>query len=225
MSNENNHHRSLDFGSSGEPPDNAEENNTPHGGNRGARRKSKVGWLSTKGYVWEPSASIALTSDEDGALRWLYETRRIPIDQYVRRPVEWRDFTRAWNAATGRRDTPQDVIRYMVNQRKQGRWPRLGTRHKRLADIRLPLTSDQWEAFDRVYVEMNVASDNFMFDAKLAKEFRKRLYAIARFDLGELELVGGLLARRKAGLLPTLTNPQKRKSRRGFFNDIDSVSI
>lgn len=208
---------------SGKPPDGPEKD-TPRGCRRGACQKSKVRILSTEVYIWKPKASIVLTNDEERALRWFYRIRGIPTDQYVRRPREWRDFTRAWNLATGRTDSPQEILFYMVRCRKQGNWVRLGTRYKPLADLDLALTNEQWEAMGQIYQQINVGSDNYMYDAALVKEFRRRFYAIADIDIGELELIAGLIARRKRGLLPTLHRPQGRKRPRPF-GDIDAISM
>lgn len=147
--------------------------------------------------------AIRLTPDEHRLLSTLHRQSGVPDGQFPQRPKFWRQFTSTWNSATGRNDSPEDVLHYIVTQRKQALWFRFEGDHKRLSvpepDI---LTPQQWEVVNALYVEMGVASDNFLFDRDLRRELLKRFVARTGAHVPELLFTAALVARRKGGLLP-----------------------
>lgn len=147
--------------------------------------------------------AIRLKPDERRLLKTLHRQSGVPDGQFPQRPKFWRQFTTMWNSATGRNDTPEDVLHYIVTQRKQALWFTFDGGHQRLS-VPEPdtLTPEQWELVDAIYVEMAVASDNFLFDRDLRRELLRRFVAKTGVHVPELLFTAALVARRKGGLLP-----------------------
>ena len=149
--------------------------------------------------------AISLTPDEDRLLRTLHRQTGVPDGQFPQRQRFWSRFTRTWNQATGRHDTPEEVLHYITTQRKQAKWFQFGKDHKRLKTPEPDLlTDDQWKELDRIYEELNVASDNYLFDRDLRAEIVRRFVASTGEHVPELVLVAAMVARRKSGKLPCL---------------------
>lgn len=167
--------------------------------------------------------SIRLTFEEDQLLRTLHRQSGVPDGQFPQRPKFWRQFTNAWNAATGRTDTPEDVLHYIMNKRKNALWFRFEGAHKPLpvpeANM---LTTEQWEVVDAIYAEMGVAADNFLVDRALRTQLLRRVIARTGVHIPELLFTAALIARRKDGWLPKVPPPSGPDSGMGF-GDIDQV--
>ena len=161
-----------------------------------------------------------LLIDERALLVYLYKQHRIPTDQFKRRPVELRAFTNQWNALASRNDEPGELYHYMVSQRKQAKWPRLGKNHKKIDS--LPdelLTVDEWGFLRAIYRDMNTGSDNFAFYADLRSELESRFALKAGRLIPGQALCAVIEAKRKRGLWETITTEEER------FSDIDEVAM
>ncbi len=170
--------------------------------------------------------SIRLDKDEDRLLRTLHRQSGVPDGQFPQRPRFWRQFTNSWNEATGRSDTPEEVLHYIMTRRKRpkgrrGRWAPFGDEYKRLAvpepDI---LTPEHWEVVDALYVEMGVAADNFLVDRDLRRELLRRFVSRSGAHVPELLFAAALIARRKGGFLPKTETGESDMG----FGDIGEVA-
>jgi hypothetical protein len=102
--------------------------------------------------------SIRLSPDEDDLLRQRYLARRIPIDQYEKRPDDLDSFVAEWCRLSERNDSPGEVLGYMRGKRKHKKWPTLDGEHQRCPSIpEGVLTEDQWAHLEAVYAEKCIA--------------------------------------------------------------------
>lgn len=167
--------------------------------------------------------SIRLTFEEDHLLRTFHRQSGVPDGQFSQRPRFWRQFTNAWNGATGRSDSPEEVLHYIMTKRKQALWFRFGKDHKPLPtpepDILIP---EQWAVVDSLYVDMGVGADNFLVDRELRSELLRRFIAHTGVHIPELLFTSALIARRKAGWLPKVPHTPPPDGDFGF-RDIDQV--
>jgi len=161
-----------------------------------------------------------LTIDEVDILKFLYVKQNVPTDQYKRRQQALRELTEGFNALTERTDEPDDLLHFMITQRKQGKWPKLGAGHSKLASVPEDvLTPDEWKILEEIYLDINKGSDNYAYDAGLRKELTRRFSAAGRF-VGPRTLAAALEKRRKEGLLPTISDQPPEP-----FADMDSVAL
>jgi hypothetical protein len=174
---------------------------------------------------------MRLPRDEDALLRQLYLDFRIPIDQYRKpqRHAELAGFVRAWNEATGRDDSPEDVLHYMMTMRKRGKkgpgWPTFNGNYEPLAGPRSEvLSEDQWNHLREVYAELfitqEIGSDELAFNGglrtALARAFHQRT---GRRISGEL-LHALIEAKRKRGLWIAFREDARHSMR---FRDINAI--
>lgn len=163
----------------------------------------------------------SLNIDDKEMLRFLYVRQKIPTDQYKRRPEALRKLTDRFNSLTDRNDKADDLLHFMISQRKQGKWPKLGSAHRKLARVPLDLmTADEWKILDEIYLDMNVGSDNYAYNDELRRELARRFSASAGRFLPARILCAALERRRKEGSLPRLTDKPEKP-----FDDIDAVAI
>ncbi len=162
-----------------------------------------------------------LSIDEEGMLKFLYVRQNIPTDQYKRRPEALRKLTEGFNALTERSDEPDDLLHFMINRRKKGKWPTLGTGHKKLDSIPYDvMTPDEWKILEEIYLDLYKGSDNYAYDSDLRRELSRRFStSVGRFVSGRT-LCAALERIRKAGILPKLTDQPIVP-----FADIDSVAL
>ena len=181
--------------------------------------------------------TMRVPPDEDALMRQMYLDFRIPIDQYKKpqRHEELAGFVRAWNDATGRSDTPEEVLRYMQNMRKSGKkgpgWPTLDGDYEPLASPRYEILSEsQWNhlraAYVMLLVEKEIGRDELALNGglrtMLAREFHRRT---GRRVSGEL-LAALIEAKCKRNtkdceVWPTYKRQGKRSA--SGFRDIDAV--
>lgn len=167
--------------------------------------------------------SMRLTPDLDHFLRTLHRQSGIPDGQFPQRPTFWRSFTNAWNEATGRDDSPEDILHYIMTQRKRGLWFRFEGAHKPLPCPEYTLlTDEQWAVVDAIYIEMGKGADNFLINRELRTELLRRFVARTGTHIPELLFTAALIARRKGGWLPKV--PPTPDGNVGF-GDIDEVVI
>jgi hypothetical protein len=153
-------------------------------------------------------ASLRLPPDEKDLLKHLYLQFGIPRDQYDRRPMDLRRFTREWNALSGRHDSGPELIHYIRTQQKQKLWVTFDGNHQQQPFVELPALADhQWATFNDIYLNINIASDNYSYDLGLVKRFIATFAGRTGCNLSPRELLIALIDRRKDGLLPRLEKP------------------
>ena len=154
-------------------------------------------------------------------LRW-----RIPIDQFDARPVDRAAFLAEWRALSKRADTWEELIHYMKNERKSGKWPKLNGTHQPTPPTP-EVTADQTEILVRIFEEEvtmhNKGSDSLSYDQEIAILIAKEFEAEAGLYFAPDELVAKLTALRKRGLLTRVSEVEKHGEQVGF-DDIDNLA-
>jgi len=169
----------------------------------------------------KPRTSVKMLPDEDACLRALYRQYDIPTDQYPQRAGELTHLVETWNGVTGRRESPADVLHYMVTRRKKGKWEKLGRKAVSSDSVMSEqFSDDDLHHMDAIHEELQIASDNYALNTELAKklqsEFAKRTGRI----VPPMILAAAMITRRKAGALATL-RPKPQEGDLGFA-DIDN---
>lgn len=168
---------------------------------------------------------IFMTSDEARLLEMLYLARRVPTDHYSKNPRLLAGLASDWNELTARGDSPGDILHYMFTRRKwqkhkDGKWPRLGSSHRKIASpSEDALTKEEWVILRDIYKEMNTGSDNFGFEGGLAKELERRFAARTDRRVPSTTLLGLIFAKRKRGEWEHITEVVREA-----FSDIDAVA-
>jgi hypothetical protein len=158
---------------------------------------------------------------EEDMLKFLYIRANIPTDQYKRRPGELRKLADEFNALTERNDDPDDILHFIITQRKQKKWPTLGAGHKKLQSISPEtLTSDDWRILEQIYLDMNKGSDNYAFNSDLRSELPRRFAVATGRVVAARTLCAMLEVKRKDGSLPRLTVQPPEP-----FADMDSIAL
>lgn len=165
---------------------------------------------------------IRLSPDENNLLRTLHKQSGVPDGQFPQRPSFWREFTDTWNEATGRNDSPEELLHYIVTQRKQAKWFRFDGDYERLATPSFDLLSDEeWKVVETIYVDMGHAADNFLYDGELRSELLARFIQRTGRHIPDLVFSAALIARRKRGWLP---KTESRDHNSIGFSDLDDVA-
>lgn len=160
-----------------------------------------------------------LLPHERELLKSLYTQHRIPTDQYKRRPEDLGRLTEQWNTLTGRDDEPGEILHYMIAQRKQKKWPRLGKNHEKLASVPADVLSvKEWTLLRQAYSELDTGSDNYAFDAQLRAELEKRFARNAKRIVPSIILCAAIEAKRKRGLWVKIGGEDEP------FADMDAVA-
>ena len=166
--------------------------------------------------------TIRLWPDERAFLVHLYWEGRRSTDQLGRDVETLAAMTRAFNAGTPQEATPDDLLHYMIVQRKRGRWVRLGDRALHRGP-RPELTSNELAALIEVAHEMAVREEisccRLMFEPDLRDELRERFAARTGKLAAGTDLVDALISIRKDGLLPRIYGPGRS---RGVASDDDA---
>ena len=171
--------------------------------------------------------AIRLFEHEDRALKEDYLRRRIPVDQYVERPNDLAELTEEFNKTTGRGDTSDDIVHYMKNERKNGRWPTLDGNHTAKPKPLRELEPEHVEALIAIYeedvVQMGHCSDELSYNSEITELIAKEFTARTHKRVPSSVLVAKLDQLRKRGLLPK-ADGRKASSSDGF-SDIDDVAM
>jgi hypothetical protein len=170
--------------------------------------------------------AIRLFEHENRALKEMYLKRKIPSDQYAERPTELAELTAEFNKATGRGEVSDDIVHYMKNERKEGRWPKLGSDHKAKPKHSRELTADQIEVLVEIFnehvVPLGHCSDFLSYDHEIKELIAMEFAHRTRKRVPSHVLVATLDALRKRGLLP---KADERSSEDGGFSDIDDIAM
>jgi hypothetical protein len=152
-------------------------------------------------------------ADKD-TLEGLYLTHAVATDQLRRDPETLSVITRTFNQLTGRNDSSSDLLSYMMNRRKGADWPRLGSAAKQFEPVTDTLTDEQLEALRRIYVTMDIPSDQYVCRATLAKQIADSFESITGTRIAAQILVAVIVAKRKRGVWVRI---------RDAFGDLDQV--
>jgi hypothetical protein len=169
--------------------------------------------------------SIQVFDHERALLVELYMKWRIPVDSFDGFPDEKATFAEEWRTMSSRTDSADDLVHYMMVQRKRGLWVKLGDDYRRLPPLPA-FTADETEALVGIYHErvtiLENGSDVLSFESEtkdlIARDFQEET---GRFIEPHL-LVMKITALRKRGLLPKVGNRGQDKQNRGF-DDIDKA--
>lgn len=172
--------------------------------------------------------SIRLFAHERDLLVKMYLERLIPIEQYESRSADLASLVDEWHSLTDRKDTAGQLLHYMRNERKCGRWVRFDGNHQAVPPAP-NFSPEDIEVLVAIYTEnvtvLGAGSDNLAYEDDLksfiAREFADRVGRVVAAD----DLVAKLTALRKRGLLPRvgdMPKPEQKPNDIGF-NDIEAV--
>jgi hypothetical protein len=147
-------------------------------------------------------------------LEGLYVAHGVATDQLRRDPTTLSVITRTFNQLTGRDDSSSDLLSYMMNRRKEADWPCLGSSAKRFEPVTELLTDEQLEALRRIYITMDIPSDQYMCRNALARRIADLFHASTRAKVSPQVLVAVIVAKRKRGLWVRI---------RDAFGDLDQA--
>lgn len=167
--------------------------------------------------------AIKVLPHERKLLLELYQKYALPIEQLEARPAELAAFIREWRCISGLRHSAGEVLHYMRNERKCGRWIKLGKDCP--APPPLPdMSAEEIEALVTIFEE-NVAilgsgSDAIAYDEEIGELLVKSFFEMTGRSLPSHQLVQKLTALRKRGLLTRVSDlPQEGTS--GFSRATD----
>jgi len=169
--------------------------------------------------------AISLSKSEDATLREQYDFFRFSTDQLNKRPREAAMFADTWNYATGRSDSADELVHYMITQRKQKRknWPNLGDSCKKLPPAGKLLTADEDESLRQIYtrtvVPLDIGTDTFFLNRKLVATVAKELTKAIGRRVPDSLLIAYIEAKRKRGEWIAL-----RRDRGINFGDMDEAA-
>lgn len=166
--------------------------------------------------------SLRLLPNEDALLRTLYREFDIPTDQFPQRPEDLNRLVTSWNNLTGRKESPPDVLHYMITRRKKAQWEKLG--RDAGSDFTRPkvdFSERDLNHLDAIHEELQIASDNYALDPDLAKKLQKEFARRAGRVVPPMILAAAMINRRKAGALATL---RPRVDEDLGFSDIDQLA-
>jgi hypothetical protein len=170
---------------------------------------------------------LRLQPHDDTLLRTLYREFNITIDKYPLRPTDLARFVQTWNNLSGRDDTAQDILHYMMSKRKNlpkgPGWEKLGRDAGTtfMAET-LDFSKEEVMTLDLIYEDFQVASDNYALDAELASRLRDEFARRTKRLVPPMILAAAMIRRRKDGVLATL-RPKDEQNDLGF-RDIDQVA-
>lgn len=174
--------------------------------------------------------SIKIAPHEKRMLEELYLERGIPRDQYKERPQELIEMVDDFNRLTGRVDTPDEILRYIINRQKNKNWVVFNGNHLPAPEHEV-LTADQTDVLVQIYTE-NVlvfgrASDALASDGEMRDLVSKEFGARTNRIIPGYRLAAILELMRKAGLLPLLGDVPEQELKLNEdgigFSDIDQV--
>ena len=160
--------------------------------------------------------AIKILPHERQLLVKLYLKYRLPIEQLESRPAELAAFAREWRRLAKQRHSEGELLHYMRNERKCGRWIKLGKNCP--PPPPLPdMSADEIEALIVIYEE-NVAilgcgTDAISYDDEIGELLVKSFFEMTGRGLPSHQLVRMLTALRKRGLLTRVSDiPQSDSS-------------
>jgi hypothetical protein len=153
--------------------------------------------------------SIKVLPHDRKLLVRLYVKYRLPIEQLEARPAELAAFAREWQRISGQKHSEGELLHYMRNERKCGRWVKLGKNC--LPPPPLPdMPVEEIEALVMIYEE-NVAilgrgTDAIAYDEEIGELLVKSFFEMTGRGLPAHQLTQKLTALRKRGLLTRVSD-------------------
>lgn len=166
---------------------------------------------------------MRLNSEEKSCLEELYLHYAIATDQLRRNPVVLGRITAAFNRLTGRDDDAAELLRYMINRRKNSDWPRLEDRARRFPAAMRELLDGEIDILVGAYVAINVPLDEYLLRDDLPTQLARGFTMATKRVLPPAILVAALMAHRKRGFLPCLS-VEKTTGTEQPFADIQIVA-
>ena len=155
-----------------------------------------------------------LNCEEKPVLEALYLESAVATDQLKRSPDTLRKLTAVFNKITSRDVDQNKLLRYMINRRKAKDWPRLGPKAKKFKSVLNELTSGQLETLKQIYLDLDVPSDEFLFDPNLMQEVALRFEGFTGTRYNASILIAAIVAKRKRGLWVKIREP---------FADVEAI--
>jgi len=137
---------------------------------------------------------------EKPILEQLYIAHGVATDQLRRERHTLFQIRDSFNHLTSRDLDADTLLRYMFNRRKQADWPKLGDRAKKLESVLNELTAPQLAALKQIYLDLDIPSDEFLFDQKRTREIADRFQRFTGTSIRGYVLVAVIVAKRKRGL-------------------------
>lgn len=138
-------------------------------------------------------------STEKPILEAIYVEHGIPLDQLRRVPEILGEITRSFNRLTSRDFSAGELLRYMINRRKNKDWPRLGSGATRLEGAANVLSNTEIEHLRTVYLSMDLPSDEFLYRPAKTAEIEARFARASGIRIPGGVLVAVIIAKRKRG--------------------------
>ena len=175
----------------------------------------------------ENKKTIRLNPADREVLVTLYLDRCLAIDPYEKRPKELRDLTDDFNDLTECSEHPEDILHYMRTQRKNGKWPRLGSTARKVSESLEEIISlEDSKKLEACYVKIGKihqkGNDSFAHDPELKRELEKEFMNSAGHYVHGSQLLAVLTKLRKAGNLETLKI--EKPGRREAFGDMEEAA-
>lgn len=148
--------------------------------------------------------SIKILPHDRSALVKHYVKHNLPIEQLEARPAELHVFVKEWQRMSGLKHTEGELLHYMRNERKCGRWVKLGKNCPPVPELP-EFSVEDVEALVVIYEE-NVAilgqgTDNIAYEPEIAELLVKSFFEMTGRGLPAHQLTQKLTALRKRGLL------------------------
>ena len=163
--------------------------------------------------------SLSLLAHEDALLRTLYRQFNITVDKLPQRPDDLQKFVATWNRLSGRTDSASELLRYMMNRRKNKKWETLGRDTVKASTLGIEFSDEDYAHLDKIHEQLQVASDNYAVNPESAKRLQEEFARRAGRVVPQEILAAVMMNRRKAGKLATL----KPKGDDIGFSDINQV--
>ena len=152
---------------------------------------------------------------EKPVLERLYIEHGVATGQLRRNPETLRAITVQFNRSTGKNYEQGTLLCYMFNRRKAKDWPRLGPKAKKFPSVLNLLSPADLETLKQIYSDLDITSDNFLFEPKLVQRIVRRFQKQTGKKVSGYILVGIIIAKRKRGLWIRIREP---------FADIETIA-
>lgn len=166
---------------------------------------------------------MRLNPQDKLCLEELYLRYAIATDQLDRNRVVLGRITSAFRRLTGRDEDTKELLRYMINRRKNKDWPRLGERARRFPAALKELLEGEIGILSSIYTAINVPLDEYLLRDNLPRQLTDAFTARTGRFLPASTLVAAMMAHRKRGLLPCLEEEKTAAAQNQPFADIDDV--
>lgn len=141
-----------------------------------------------------------LSPDEKESLKGIYLSRGISTDNLRRIPGEFAGLVQQFRAATGRADiSPNLLLRYILNRRKQKDWPRIGKRARKFESVLTLLNASQTAVLRTICETMAISSDELFFSPAHIRRVETMFREKTGTPIEGAILVAIIFAKRKRG--------------------------